>query len=74
MGPLGIGKVGLFTTLLENDVDSTAPAPPSSPGGWYNIDDFPKTAPRFQLAEQEASTSNSMRPYNPSSRLLSEPL
>ncbi|PVH70467.1 hypothetical protein DL98DRAFT_133862 [Cadophora sp. DSE1049] len=31
-------------------------------------------APRLRLAEQEASTSDSMRPYNPSSRLSSEPL
>jgi hypothetical protein len=54
-------------------VDSTTLAPRSS-DGWHDIDDFPETAPRLQLAEQGASTSNSIHPHTPSSRLSSEPL
>ena len=60
--------VGLFSSP-ETTVDST---PPSSLDGWHDIDDFPETAPRLGLAEQEASTSDPMRPYNPSLCLSSE--
>jgi len=42
--------------------DSATPAPPSNPDGWHDIDDFPETALRLRLAEQEPSTSDPMRP------------
>ncbi|KAL5312933.1 hypothetical protein ACEPPN_019359 [Leptodophora sp. 'Broadleaf-Isolate-01'] len=65
-------EAGLFDSP-ENAVDSTTLAPRSS-DGWHDIDDFPETAPRLQLAEQGALTSNSIYPHTPSSRLSSEPL
>ncbi|KAI9770863.1 MAG: hypothetical protein M1839_003026 [Geoglossum umbratile] len=55
----------------ETAVNSRPLAPPSSLDGWYDIDDYPKTVQRLRLAEG-ALTSNSMCPYNPSSRLSSE--
>ena len=59
----------------ETVTDSTTPAPPSNPDGWHDIDDFPETAQRLRLAEQEPSTSDPMRPRTPSSsRASSEPL
>ena len=50
--------------------------PPSSPQGCHDTEphDFNKTAQRLLLAEQEASASDSIRRYNPSSRGSSEPL
>jgi hypothetical protein len=64
-------EAGLFDSA-ENAVDFTAPSPPS-PDGWYDINDFPEPAPYLPLAEQGASTSNSIRPPTPS-RPPSEPL
>jgi hypothetical protein len=64
---------GLFDSP-ETAIDSTTPAPPRSSDGWYDIDDFPEPAPRLRLAEQGASTPDSMPPHTPSSRLSSEPL
>ncbi|KAI9769831.1 MAG: hypothetical protein M1840_003825 [Geoglossum simile] len=55
----------------ETAVNSRPLAPPSRLDGWYDIDDYPKTVQRLRLAEG-ALTSNSMCPYNPSSRLSSE--
>lgn len=34
----------------ETAVDSTTPAPPLSPDGWHDIDDFLETAPHLRLA------------------------
>jgi hypothetical protein len=65
--------MGLFDSP-ETAFDSTTPAPPCSSDRWHDIDDFPETAPRLPLAEQGASTSNSVHPHTPSSRLSSEPL
>ncbi|MCJ1357476.1 MAG: hypothetical protein MMC33_007472 [Icmadophila ericetorum] len=64
---------GLFDSL-ETAIDSPTPAPPCSSDGWHDIDNYPETAPRIQLAEQGASTPDSVHPYTPSSRLSSEPL
>ncbi|KUJ10218.1 uncharacterized protein LY89DRAFT_739958 [Mollisia scopiformis] len=58
----------------ETAIDSTTPAPPRSSDGWYDIDDFLEPAPRSQLAEQGASTPDSLPPHTPSLRLSSEPL
>ena len=63
---------GLLNSL-ETAIDSTTPSPPN-PNAWHNIDDFPETAPRLRVAEQGASTSDSIHPYGPPSRLSSEPL
>ena len=64
---------GLFDSL-EIAIDSTTPAPPCSSDGWHDIDDYPETAPRMRLAEQGASTPDSVHPHTPSSCLSSEPL
>ncbi|KAH0562296.1 hypothetical protein GP486_003014 [Trichoglossum hirsutum] len=61
---------GLFDSP-ETAVDSTTLAPPCRSNGCH---DSPETAPRSQLVEQGASTSNSLHPHTPSSRLSSEPL
>jgi hypothetical protein len=58
----------------EAATDSTTPDPPSNPDGWHDIDDFPETAQRLRLAEQELSTPGSMRPRTSSSRASSESL
>jgi hypothetical protein len=58
----------------ETAIDSITPAPPCSSDKWYDIDDFPKPAPRSRLAEQGASTPDSLPSHTPSSRLSSEPL
>jgi hypothetical protein len=60
----------------ETAVDSRALAPPSNLEGCHEIErnDFTETAQRLRFAEQEASTSDLMRPYGPSSRPSSEPL
>ncbi|KAH6694352.1 hypothetical protein BKA61DRAFT_711903 [Leptodontidium sp. MPI-SDFR-AT-0119] len=63
---------GLFDNP-ETAIDSTTPAPPRSSDGWHDIDDFPEPAPRLRLAEQGASTPDSLTPHTPS-RLSSEPL
>jgi hypothetical protein len=63
---------GLFDTL-ETAIDSTILAPPSNPDGRQDVDDFLET-PRLRLAEQGASTFNSMRPHASSSHASSEPL
>lgn len=62
---------GLFDSL-ETAFDSTTLALLCSFDGWHDIDDFPETALRLPLAEQRASTSNSIHPHTPSSRLSSE--
>ena len=64
------------SSSLETAVDSRPPAPPSNPEGCHEIEcnDFTETAQRLRFAEQEASTSDPMRPYGPSSRPSSEPL
>jgi hypothetical protein len=64
---------GLFDSP-ETAIDSTTPAPPRSSDGWHDIDDFLEPAPRSRLAEQGASTPDSLPPHTPSSRLSSEPL
>merc|ERR1712093_175490 len=64
---------GLFDSS-ETAIDSTTPAPPCSSNRCHDIDNSPETAPRSQLAEQGASTSNSLHPHTPFSRLSSEPL
>jgi hypothetical protein len=43
-------------------VHSTSPGPPCL-DGWHDINDIHETARRLRLADQEASTSDSMRPY-----------
>ncbi|TVY20230.1 hypothetical protein LARI1_G001640 [Lachnellula arida] len=58
----------------ETAVKSITPAPSFSPDRGHDIDDFPETAPRLQLAEQGASTPDSIPLYNPSSHLSSESL
>merc|ERR1711964_645025 len=63
---------GLFDNP-ETAMDSTSPAPPRSSDGWHDIDDIPEPAPRLRLAEQVASTPDSLTPHTPS-RLSSEPL
>jgi hypothetical protein len=63
----------LFNSL-ETAIDSTTPAPPCSSDRWHDIDDYPETAPRMRLAEQEVSTLDSIHPHTPSSCLSSEPL
>ena len=63
---------GLFDSP-ETAIDSTTPAPPRSSDGWHDVDDFPEPAPRLRLAEQGASTPDSLL-HTPSSRLSSEPL
>ncbi|KAL5326105.1 hypothetical protein ACEPPN_007243 [Leptodophora sp. 'Broadleaf-Isolate-01'] len=55
----------------ETATDSTISAPPSNPNWWHDDDDFPETAKRFRLAEQEPSTSDPMRPHTSSSRASS---
>jgi hypothetical protein len=62
---------GLFDNP-ETAIDSMTPAPPCSSDGWHDIDDFLETAPRLPLAEQGASTSNSI--HAAPSPLSSEPL
>ncbi|KUJ16852.1 uncharacterized protein LY89DRAFT_669299 [Mollisia scopiformis] len=62
---------------LETAIDSTTPAPPAPPcssDGWHDIDDFPELAPRLRLAEQGASTPESLPslPSQTSSHLSSE--
>jgi hypothetical protein len=64
---------GLFDSP-ETAIDSTTPAPPRSSDRWHDIDDFLEPAPRSRLAEQGASTPDSLPPHTPSSRLSSEPL
>jgi len=64
---------GLFESS-ETAIDSTTPAPPCSSNRCHDIDESPETVPRSQLAEQGASTSNSLHPHTPFSRLSSEPL
>ena len=63
-----------FSSSLETAVDSRPLAPPSNPEGCHEIErnDFTETAQRLRFAEQEASTSDPMRPYGPSSRPSSE--
>jgi len=63
---------GLFDSP-EAAIDSTTPTPPSNSDGWHDINAFPGTAPRLQLTEHGASTSNSIRPRTPPSRLSGEP-
>lgn len=65
--------IGLFDSP-ETAFDSTTPAPPCSSDGWHDINDYPETTPRMWLAEQGASTADSVYPHTPSSRLSSEPL
>ncbi len=62
---------GLFDSP-ENPFDSTTPAPPRSSDGWHDIDDFLERAPPLRLAEQGASTPDSLPHLHPS-RLSSEP-
>jgi hypothetical protein len=64
---------GLFDSP-ETAIDSTTPAPPRSSDGWHDIDDFLEPAPGLRLAEQGASTPDSLPPHTPSSRPSSEPL
>lgn len=54
-------------------INSTTPAPPCSYDGWHDINNSPETVPCSQLAEQGASTLNSIHPHTPSC-LSSEPL
>jgi len=62
---------GLFDSP-ENTVDLITPTPSFSSDGWYNINDSTETALCLRLAEQGASTPNSI--HAPPSRLSSEPL
>jgi hypothetical protein len=65
---------GLFSNP-EAARDSRTSVSPSNPEGCHDIErnDFTETAQRLRLAEQDASTSDSMRPYSPSSRPSSDP-
>lgn len=62
---------GLFDST-EITVDSTDPGAPPSSDGWHDINDFLETASRLPLAQQRVSTSNSIHPPTPPSRLSSE--
>jgi hypothetical protein len=57
----------------ETAIDSATPDPPRSSDGWHDIDDFLEPAPRLRLAEQGASTPDSL-PHTHPSHLSSEPL
>ncbi|KAL5316367.1 hypothetical protein ACEPPN_015412 [Leptodophora sp. 'Broadleaf-Isolate-01'] len=59
----------------ETAIDSTTSVSPCSSNGCHDIDaPPPQTPPRLPLTEQGASTSSSLHPHTPSSRLSSEPL
>jgi hypothetical protein len=53
---------GLFNSP-ETTVDSTTPAPPSSPDGWHDIDDFPETVPRLEPIMISCANSYWLGPF-----------